>query len=272
MGEAANIIKRMATEGHKIQTCPAKVIAINKEGANTLHNAADAYTVDVVRPDGAIICNVRLKASIQDKEEGIICIPKLNSWVLISIIETTETRAFISQYSEIEEIFLRIRKEDNAVQKGDTYLELKTNGEDTELLYKKVKTNVETPEGTSRTYDNVASLTFGAERECNMQFWDEQQNLVQHTKIAHNEVKVNFNEGKGYQAEIDAEHVRFNHDDKKLNFELTDKYLVEAGNLNLREQLDGFIDEVSKIIVVQGTGPNIGALSSIKSNIAAILK
>ena len=98
--EITNVIKKIATEGQKIQTCPAKVVRVNVEGDTSLHDNADAYTVDVIRSDGAKINNVRLKASIQEKEQGIICVPKEGSWVLVSIIETTETRAFISQYSE----------------------------------------------------------------------------------------------------------------------------------------------------------------------------
>ncbi len=271
MGEASNIIKRIATEGHKIQTCPAKVVAINEQGAKTLHDTTDAYTVDVVRPDGALICNVRLKASIQNKEEGFICVPKLNSWVLISIIETTETRAFISQYSEIEEIFLRIRQQDGAVAVEDTFLELKANGTETKLGYKKVETNAESPQGISRSYKNLAKIVFGEDRILNVKFWNEQQETTQETRIAHDNVKINFDEGEGYQANLNAESVTFNHSNKGLDFQLTDKFLVKAGGNNLKTELDKLITEISKIIVVQGTGPNTGALNSIKNNIAAIL-
>ena len=71
MGNITNLIKDVASKGQIIQTFAAKVIEINKE-KDSLHNKEDAYTVNIMRADGAIIKNVRLKASIQDKEEGII--------------------------------------------------------------------------------------------------------------------------------------------------------------------------------------------------------
>ncbi len=270
MAEIANIIKKIATEGQKISTYPAKVVRVNTE-PNMPHNdqgEQDAYSVDIMRADGAEIPHVRLKASVQDKERGIVCVPKVGSWVLVSIIETTETRAFISQYSEIDQIFLRIEKD-------DTYFELRTDGDATKLSYKRQESAGDATTNTPATYKDIAKLNFGADKVLKAKFWDDAgDNVTQETTIAHDQVKIDFDQGEGYQAVMDSQKVLFKETPEEggLNFELTDKYKVEAGNKNLKTELDALIDEISKIVVVQGTSPNVGALMTIKNNINSILK
>src|SRR5271167_2025217 len=112
MGNITDLIKDVANKNQIIETFAAKVIQINNETAS-LHNPEDAYTVNIMRADGAVIKNVRLKASIQDLEQGIITIPKKESWVLATIIDGVETRAFISQFSEVERTFIRIKNDEN---------------------------------------------------------------------------------------------------------------------------------------------------------------
>jgi hypothetical protein len=49
-------------------------------------------------------------------------------------------------------------------------------------------------------------------------------------------------------------------------------YGIERGGENLQTLLSEFVDEVAKIIVVQGTGPNVPALNAIKQRLKKVLK
>ncbi|KZS42312.1 hypothetical protein AWE51_02405 [Aquimarina aggregata] len=243
MAEIANIIKKIATEGQKIHTYPAKVIRVNRD-ENALHpEDEDAYSVDVMRADGAEISHVRLKASLQDKEQGIICIPKVGSWVLASIIETTETRAFISQYSEIDKIFLRIRNDD------DTYFQMQTGGNGSRLSFKRLESEGNPITNTPPLFKDISSIGYSSD-----------------------EVKIDFSEGQGYQAVIQDESIVFNHEAKGLNFAMGDKFKVEVGENNLKDQLNDLITEISKIVVAQGVSPDVGALADINAKINEIME
>ncbi|AXT59701.1 hypothetical protein D1816_04795 [Aquimarina sp. AD10] len=243
MAEIANIIKKIATEGQKIHTYPAKVIRVNRD-ENALHpEDEDAYSVDVMRADGAEISHVRLKASLQDKEQGIICIPKVGSWVLASIIETTETRAFISQYSEIDKIFLRIRNDD------DTYFQMQTGGNESRLSFKRLESEGNPITNTPPLFKDISSIGYSSD-----------------------EVKIDFSEGQGYQAVIQDESIVFNHEAKGLNFAMGDKFKVEVGENNLKDQLNDLITEISKIVVAQGVSPDVGALADINAKINEIME
>jgi len=289
MAEIANIIKKIATEGHKIQTCPAKVIAINEEAEKSLHDPEDAYTVDVVRPDGAVICNVRLKASIQNKDQGFICVPKLESWVLISIIETTETRAFISQYSEIDKIFLRIAND------NDEYVQIEKKASSLNVLFKKKKETTAVDPGIP-DYKKVSQLTYGGDTEKSLKvhFYNEEEQqqvivdaeldkdsidfkfnddlgeVLQQSTFSKDEVKTVFEEG--YQSIITKDNVQLTKG--QLNFELIEdeRFKIEAGGENLKKQLNDLITEISKIVVAQGVSPDVGALIKINENINKIME
>lgn len=271
MNDVSGIIKKIATEGSLIQTCPAKVIRVNKEEGKSLHDESDAYTVDVMRPDGAEIKNVRLKASIQDKDTGVICIPKQDSWVLISIIETTETRAFISQYSEVEEVFLRIKKSDT-----DEYLQLNTKAGSVELLFKEKEGAIPSTGETDKKppkYKDKARFSFTDTKSLIVDYLDDDgKKSIQKTTIAHDKVEVDFDEGKGYVATIDKDKVQFTNSTEKLDFKMEKKFKISVGDDNLKTHLDMLVDTVSKIIVVQGTGPNVGNLAKVTNGLQAILE
>ncbi len=302
MEDANSLIQEVALNGN-IQTYAAKVTAINVE-EKSQHNPEEAYTVNVIRSDGAEIENVRLKASIQDKQQGVICVPKLGSWVFISIIETTETRAFISQYSEIDKIFLRIKSNENEENNSPQFFEIQSDVNTTSLLFKKEVTKTDEKGKSEITLENKTSITFnGEEKFLDVKFWneDEEENKITHqTTIAHNKVETQFihpeedtvlhkatldptklsvnfevtSEGEmnGYQALITKDIVQFKNSEKNIELEMTNKFKVEAGGLNLKNELEAFIDEVKKIVVVQGVSPNIGALTSISQNLNKILK
>ncbi len=312
MEDVNSLIEEVATSG-SIQTYAAKVIAINRVEGSKHNNPEEAYTVNVIRSDGAEIKNVRLKASIQDKQQGVICIPKLDSWIFISIIETTETRAFISQYSEIDKIFLRIQsneekkesKEGEETQKDPfTFFEVQSDVNSTNLLFKKEVEKTGSDGEKEIVLENSTSLEFnGEQKSLDVKFWNENEEdnkIIHQTTIAHDKVETSFfdeseedkvlqkttldktkvavdfeiegSEVKGYQALIDKDKVFFKNSDKNIALEMTNKFRVEAGGLNLKNELVALIDEVKKIVVVQGVSPNIGALTSISQNLNEILE
>ena len=60
---------------------------------------------------------------------------------------------------------------------------------------------------------------------------------------------------------------------KNTHFEITENgVIIENGTNNLSDLIGKFIDEVAKIIVIQGTTPNVPKLTEIKTNIQKILK
>lgn len=132
MIQLKDLIQNIAEKESAIHTYAAKVVAINTP-QNEIHSPDDAFTVNVLRPDGAMIKNVRLKASIQEEEQGVISIPKLESWVLVSIIDNVETRAFISQFSEVERTFIRFKNDSNQ------YLEIDSNAAQFHVLFKEAQ-------------------------------------------------------------------------------------------------------------------------------------
>jgi len=280
MGNITDLIKDVASKNQIIETFAAKVITINKE-TESLHNSEDAYTVNVMRADGAIIKNVRLKASILDVEQGIITIPKKNSWVLASIIDGVETRAFISQFSEVERTFIRFKNEQNQ------YLEIDTDVNKVKVLFKKQEHN--TDSSSKPVSNNIAQIEFNGNIEdpsINTVFFDENGREISKNSFNINEQNININEGKaifslkdreakvtfkdGFESIISETKTSFIKDD--LTFEMDDKFKITAGGKHLLTELESLITEVSKIVVVQGVGPNVGKLVTIKSNLNKLLK
>ncbi|MEP0263786.1 hypothetical protein [Dokdonia sp.] len=153
MIQIKDLIQSIAEKDTSVQTCAAKVIAVNAP-QNAIHSPDDAFTVNVMRADGAVIKNVRLKASLQEEEQGIINIPKIDSWVLISIIDNLETRAFISQCSEVERTFIRFKSENNQ------YLEIDSNADQFHMVFKEVLNNI--PGQPPTEFKSIASVSFNS--------------------------------------------------------------------------------------------------------------
>lgn len=279
MGNIKDLIKNVASSNQNIETFAAKVIEINKE-EESLHNPEDAYTVNIMRADGAIIKNVRLKASIQDLEQGIITIPKKDSWVLASIIDGVETRAFISQFSEIERSFIRFKNDNNQ------YLEIDIDADKFQILFKEKETG-ETDTTTQPSYKNIAQIEFfGRQPNIGASFYDENGKEISKNSFSINGQYISINEGAtifnlqdkeakitikdGFEALISDTKTSFKKGD--LNFEMDDKFKINAGKKNLLTELENIITEISNIVVVQGVGPNVGNLITIKSNLKNLLK
>jgi formylmethanofuran dehydrogenase subunit D len=288
MGNITDLIKDVANKNQIIETFAAKVIEINKEAAS-LHNADDAYTVNVMRADGAIIKNVRLKASIQDKEEGIITIPKKDSWVLTSIIDGVETRAFISQFSEIERTFIRFKNDKNQ------YLEIDTDVNKFQVLFKEKKASESGTSSTAKpTYKNIAQIVFnGSTPDPNFStsFYDANGKEISKNSFNINEQKISINEGKtifnlkdkevkitikdGFEAKISDAKTSFIKGN--LTFEMDDKFKIDVGGKSLKSKLEELIDEIGKITVPTPVGPsgppiNLPKLITIKGKLTELLK
>lgn len=131
MGEIAQTIKQIANEDQVIQTWTARVKNVNFEEDRFVPDREDAYTINVIREDGAEIKNVRLKSSIQDKNKGVITIPEENSWVHISTIGKTETKTFVSQFSKVKKLIGRIESTSVPGQ----YLDYAIDGDAVSLNY-----------------------------------------------------------------------------------------------------------------------------------------
>lgn len=282
MGNITDLIKDITNKNKVIETFAAKVIKINKE-TTSLHNPEDAYTVNIMRADGAIIKNVRLKASILDLEQGIITIPKKDSWVLATIIDGVETRAFISQFSEVERTFIRFKDDKNH------YLEINTDLDKFQMLFKEKQAFKSGVSSTVKpTYKNIAEIEFTGTKKANLStsFYDENGKEISKNSFNINEQTISINEGKtvfnlkdkeakvsikdGFEAIISDTKTSFIKDD--LTFEMDEKFKIEAGKQNLLTELESLITEISKIVVVQGVNPNVGNLLEIKSNLKTLLK
>lgn len=153
MIQLKDLIQNIAEKDTAIQTCAAKVVAINAP-QNAIHSPEDAFTVNVIRPDGAMIKNVRLKASIQEEEQGMISIPKVDSWVLVSIIDNVETRAFISQCAEVERTFVRFKNDSNQ------YLEIDSNADQFHVLFKEALPTI--PGQAPTDFNAIAKIEFNS--------------------------------------------------------------------------------------------------------------
>ncbi|CAM1365895.1 hypothetical protein [Tenacibaculum xiamenense] len=63
--------------------------------------------------------DVRLKSVVNGIEEGIILVPRIGSWVLVSLIDNITAHTYVSQYSEVDRVILRLNnmKDTNGGQK-----------------------------------------------------------------------------------------------------------------------------------------------------------
>ena len=185
MGNIKDLIKNVAANNQNIETFAAKVIEINKE-EDSLHNPEDAYTVNIMRTDGAIIKNVRLKASIQDVEQGIITIPKKDSWVLASIIDGVETRAFISQFSEVERLMGRIQ----GITEPKLLFDYSSDGETLQIRY--IKTDLITENDETKIID-IAKIEFNKDRNFKISYFDDEEKSLATTHFTPDSLLTTFN-------------------------------------------------------------------------------
>ncbi|MFH6946464.1 hypothetical protein [Flavobacterium sp. FlaQc-50] len=185
MENITDLVKNVAAKNQRIETFAARVIEINKEEAS-LHNPEDAYTVNIMRGDGAILKNVRLKASIQDLEHGIITIPKKDSWVLATIIDGVETRAFISQYAEVDRVMGRIQ----ATSDPKLFFDYSADG--TKLHIRYMKTDTEGESNEAKITD-VAKIEFDKDQNFKISYFDADEKPLAVTHFSPDSLTATFN-------------------------------------------------------------------------------
>ncbi|WP_166921991.1 hypothetical protein [Flavobacterium poyangense] len=192
MENITDLIKNVAAKNQLIETFAAKVIAINKE-KESFHNTEDAYTVNIMRADGAILKNVRLKASIQDLEQGIITIPKKDSWVLATIIDGVETRAFISQYAEVDRLMGRIQ----ATNDPKLFFDYSADGSKMHIRYIKTENKAESNE-TQIT--DIAKIEFDKDQNFKVSYFNEDEKPLAITHFSPDSLTTTFNSIKDKEA------------------------------------------------------------------------
>lgn len=185
MGNITDLIKDVASKNQIIETFAAKVIEINTE-ITSLHNPEDAYTVNIMRADGAIIKNVRLKASILDLEQGIITIPKKDSWVLATIIDGIETRAFISQFSEVDRLMGRIQ----GTTEPKLLFDYSADGNKLHIRY--INTDITTETDETKITD-VAKIEFDKDKNFKISYFDDDEKPLAITHFSPDSLTTTFN-------------------------------------------------------------------------------
>lgn len=185
MGNITDLIKDVSSKNQMIETFAAKVIEINNE-IESFHNPEDAYTVNIMRADGAILKNVRLKASILDVEQGVITIPKKDSWVLATIIDGVETRAFVSQFSEVDRLMGRIQ----ATNDPKLFFDYSADGNKLHIRYIKTDTATETNE--TKILD-VAKIEFDKDKNFKISYFDEDEKPLAITHFSVDSLTTTFN-------------------------------------------------------------------------------
>jgi hypothetical protein len=188
MENIKELVKDVANKNQVIETFAAKVIEVNKESKSP-HNTEDAYTVNIMRADGAIIKNVRLKASIQDTVAGVVTIPKKDSWVLASVIDGVETRAYITQFSEVDRIMGRIQ----ASNDPKLFFDYSADGQQLYIRYIKTESSGEKDE-TKIT--DVAKIEFDKDQNFSISYFDKQD---KEPKKNINTAKIEFSKTQNFK-------------------------------------------------------------------------
>lgn len=73
---------------------PATVNTVNRQN----------LTCTVTPPDGVKLPGVRLKAGIEEVEDGLVEIPAIDSSVLVVVIGNTDENAFVAKCSQVDEV------------------------------------------------------------------------------------------------------------------------------------------------------------------------
>ncbi|MEM6830707.1 MAG: hypothetical protein AAF551_09320 [Bacteroidota bacterium] len=153
MSEIGDLIKKIAREGLDVtHTFPAIVVSKNvltdngkKDYVVSVRRLIDvAKEYDVVQKEldssyqskdktttiadpedisNLTYENVRLKSAINGIDEGVFCIPRIGSWVLVSTIGNNDNRLYVSRYSEVDQILLRINDTEDTGQYADISLD-----------------------------------------------------------------------------------------------------------------------------------------------------
>lgn len=86
---------RHATGRRLVAVWPGKVLRV------------DGQTVDVEAPDGAEVFGVRLRATIDDGEPGILILPEIGSYVIVAELGDGGNEQVVVQYSAVSRITMQ---------------------------------------------------------------------------------------------------------------------------------------------------------------------
>jgi len=323
MSEIADIIKQIASKKDRVNTFPAivtnntiEVVDGNPEYEVTVRKIITDADYDLIKKEldsgkadedlaKLEMKYVRLKAAINTNDEGLIIVPRKGSWVLVSIIDSVSTKAFVSQYSEIDNILMRVNtpvKEGEDEPEDPEYIEIKLKASLLELYVgKKFKANIdkdnmvfnylapsenedEEPKVLSEikaTKDTVAVLVQDEEAKIlsdikvtkeavDILVEDKDTEMSKSVHIDPLDLTITHTDSSAVATKIDEANFEIAVDDAKVVL-TTDGLEVSNGGKNLKETLAKVIDEIMKIVVVQGTGPAVGALQGLKTDIEKIL-
>lgn len=81
-----------------------------------------------IEKDGLILYGVRLRALPNGEDQGIVCIPKVGSVVVVGMLEGSENMGAVLQYSEVDEVSVKIG--DSELVVDDTGISMSRDGED----------------------------------------------------------------------------------------------------------------------------------------------
>lgn len=101
-------IQALIKDQIKIQVFVGKVISVNE----------NEMTCDVDLQNSPNLFDVRLRAVIDNNEKGILIVPKINSYVLVGLIDNNIQSSFVCGYTEIDKYRLLI---DEIVLSGDSF-------------------------------------------------------------------------------------------------------------------------------------------------------
>lgn len=106
-GRKPNIQEEMdAAFRKKLERILPKQSIIGKvKAVNSSNFTCDVSPVD----EGAAYNDVRLQAIIDTEDTGILFVPKVGSYVMVSIVENDENNAYVAQYTEVDVISFKIK-------------------------------------------------------------------------------------------------------------------------------------------------------------------
>lgn len=206
--------------------------------------------------EGLELHNVRLKASLQSEAGGLICIPKLGSWVMVSTVDNLVGKNFVSQYSELEGLLLNVQEE-TAQQEGEkkvSFVELKLNLQAFQLNFNNEFKAAVTKEQTTIQFVKPPTKDQGEEEEVlsdvihtkdRMQYRYFEDKKVQSTVCFEKKKLV-------LKAKQEAHEIRISEEEGVL-LKSDTKVRLEAKQLELVAGDDGEVQITGKSVAIKGS-------------------
>ncbi|MCK8520230.1 hypothetical protein M0D21_01555 [Aquimarina sp. D1M17] len=299
MSEIGEIIKEIAIQGDKTSTFPAivsqntpveadgkkeYVISVRVLLSSNLYddviNEISGKTTNKnnLGANGAKVelHNVRLRANVNGAEEGVIVIPRVGSWVLVSIIDNNDAKTYVSKFSEIDRVILRIRKpQDNNGQSGNQepeYFEVDFNANTFDMKFgdlfethiNKEQLNIkflQPKENDESSPQKILSEVNYVKDNLDITFLDDDEKPRATVHADHENLNVSFLEN-----EEETLSTKLNKD--KVTIEVTDGCTAVIEKDKASISTDGSADEISidknaGVTLKSGSNINIDATGSV---------